>query len=129
MIWQNITTKNLNKKNEDFSEAEWRIAKKIVWLHLRRKQFGYRFLRQYSVDHFVIDFYCPELKLAVEMDGDVHNLPEQKEYDIARQKYLEKFGIKFIRIKNEEFLGNPNKAFSKIEKEISSSVKRQNRKS
>jgi len=104
-------------------------CEKIVWTHLRKRQLGFRFLRQYSVDHFVIDFYCPELKLAVELDGDVHNLPEQKEYDIARQKYLEKFGIKFIRIKNEEFLGNPNKAFSKIEKEISSSVKKQNRKS
>ncbi len=65
------------------------------------------------------------MKLAVELDGDVHNLPEQKEYDIARQKYLEKFGIKFIRIKNEEFLGNPNKAFSKIEKNIISIVEKE----
>jgi very-short-patch-repair endonuclease len=48
----------------------------------------------------------------------VHEIPKQKEYDKARQKYLEAFGIKFIRIKNEEFLGNPNKAFNKIENEI-----------
>lgn len=93
-------------------------CEKIVWLHLRKKQLGYRFLRQYSVDQFVIDFYCPKLKLAVELDGDVHEVLEQKEYDIKRQKYLEEFGIKFIRIKNEEFLGNPNKAFDKIEEEI-----------
>ena len=59
------------------------------------------------------------------MDGDVHNLPEQRDYDRARQKYLEAFGIKFIRIKNEEFLGNPNKAFSKIEKKIISIVKKE----
>jgi very-short-patch-repair endonuclease len=74
----------------------------------------------------VIDFYCPELKLAVELDGNVHEIPEQKDYDRARQKYLEKFGIKFIRITNEEFLGNPNKAFSRIEKlikELSAYVK------
>jgi very-short-patch-repair endonuclease len=69
----------------------------------------------------VIDFYCPELKLAIELDGNVHNQPEQKEYDIERQKYLEKFGIKFIRVKNEEFLGNPNKAFQRIEERIISS--------
>ena len=115
-------TKHYNKKSEQekrrLLRSKMTYCEKIVWLHLRKKQLAYRFLRQYSVDHFVIDCYCPKLKLAVELDGDVHNLPEQKEYDIARQKYLEKFGIKFIRITNEEFLGNPNKAFSKIEKKI-----------
>ena len=93
-------------------------CEKIVWLHLRKRQLGYRFLRQYSVDQFVIDFYCPELKLAVEIDGNVHEIPEQKEYDIARQNYIEEFGIGFIRIKNEELLGNPNKTFQKIEETI-----------
>lgn len=121
-------TKHYNKKSEQQKRRSLRnnltYCEKIVWLHLRKKQLGYRFLRQYSVDHFVIDFYCPELKLAIELDGDIHNLPEQKDYDIARQKYLEAFGIKFIRIKNEEFLGNPNKAFSKIEKKIVLIVKK-----
>jgi len=115
-------TKHYNKKSEQDKRRSLRnnmtYCEKIVWLHLRKRQLRYRFLRQYSVDHFVIDFYCPELKLAVELDGDVHEIPEQKDYDKARQKYLEAFGIKFIRIKNEEFLGNPNKAFNKIEKTI-----------
>ncbi len=70
------------------------------------------------MDHFVIDFYCPELKLAVEIDGASHNEPDQQKKDISRQKYLESFNIKFVRIKDEELLGNPNKAFSKIEKAI-----------
>ena len=121
-------TKHYNKKSEQEKRRSLRnnttYCEKIVWLHLRKRQLGYRFLRQYSVDHFVIDFYCPELKLAVELDGDVHDLPEQKEHDIARQKYLEEFGIKFVRITNEEFLGNPNKAFSKIEKKIISIIKK-----
>ena len=115
-------TKHYNKKSEQEKRRSLRnnttYCEKIVWLHLRKKQLGYRFLRQYSVDHFVIDFYCPKLKLAVELDGDVHEIPEQKDYDKARQKYLEAFGIKFVRITNEEFLGNPNKAFSKIEEQI-----------
>lgn len=117
-----IMTKHYNKKTEQEKRRLLRnnmtYCEKIVWLHLRKRQLGYRFLRQYSVDHFVIDFYCPELKLAVELDGNVHEIPEQKDYDRARQKYLEKFGIKFIRITNEEFLGNPNKAFSRIETAI-----------
>ena len=121
-------TKHYNKKSEQEKRRLLRnnmtYCEKIVWLHLRKRQLGYRFLRQYSVDYFVIDFYCPELKLAVELDGNVHEIPEQKEYDEARQKYLEEFGIQFIRIKNEEYLGNPNKAFSKIEKKIISIVKK-----
>ena len=87
-------------------------------MFLRKKQYGHRLLRQYSVDQFVIDFYCPKLKLAVEIDGDVHSMPDQKVYDKKRQDYIEKFGITFIRITNKELLGNPNKAFAKIENAI-----------
>ncbi|RKY94255.1 MAG: hypothetical protein DRQ13_08475, partial [Ignavibacteriae bacterium] len=94
-------------------------AEELVWRYLRNKQMlGYKFKRQYSLDHFVIDFYCPELKLAVELDGESHNNPEQREYDIKRQKYLEEFNIKFVRIKDDELQGNPNKAFLKIEDSI-----------
>ena len=98
-------------------------SEKIVWMFLRKNQMKVRFLRQYSVDNYVIDFYCPQLKLAVEIDGDIHDLPEQKEYDIERQKHIEQFGIKFIRIKNEELFGNPNKAFDKIENYIKTLTK------
>ena len=119
----NIMTKHYNKKSEKKKRRLLRnnmtYCEKIIWIHLRKRQLGYRFLRQYSVDHFVIDFYCPELKLAIELDGNVHDFPEQKVYDKARQKYLEAFGIEFIRITNDEFLENPNKAFDKIEKKIS----------
>ena len=116
-------TKHFNKKKELEKRRKLRkeetYVEKIVWLHLRNRQIlGYKFRRQYSVDHFVIDFYCPELKLAIELDGDVHEIPDQKKYDQGRQKYLEAFGIKFIRIKNEEFLGNPNRSFDRIEKWI-----------
>lgn len=93
-------------------------CEKLVWMYLRKRQMKERFLRQYSIDNYVIDFYCSKLKLAVEIDGDVHNLQDQKEYDKNRQKYLESFAIKFIRIKNEELLGNPNKTFGRIENEI-----------
>ena len=115
-------TKHYNKKSEQEKRRSLRknmtYCEKIVWSNLRKRQLGYRFLRQYSVDHFVIDFYCPELKLAVEIDGESHNNPEQRKYDIKRQKYLEKFNIKFVRIKDEDLLGNPNQAFMIIENAI-----------
>ena len=116
-------TKHYNRKSETEKRRLLRkqqtYTEKIMWTHLRKRQtLGYKFRRQYSIDHFVIDFYCPELKLAVELDGNVHEIPKQKEYDEARQKYLEEFGIQFIRITNDEYLGNPNKAFNKIEAKI-----------
>jgi len=94
-------------------------CEKILWIYLRdRKTLGYKFRRQYSVDHFVIDFYCPQLKLAIELDGSVHDLPDQKEYDAYRQEYLEKFGITFCRITNDELMSNAKMAFEKIENAI-----------
>ena len=77
-----------------------------------------KFRRQYSVDNFVIDFYCPELKLAIEVDGEVHELPGRKILDKKRQKHIEMFEIRFLRISNDEFLSNPNNTFDRIETEI-----------
>lgn len=119
-------TKHYNKKSEQEKRRQLRnnmtYCEKLVWMYLRKKQLGFRFLRQYSVDKYVIDFYSPRLKLAVEIDGDVHDLSEQKQYDKVRQGELEKFGITFVRITNEELLGNPNKAFAKIEEIIKAIV-------
>lgn len=116
-------TKHYNKQSEKEKRRALRkdqtYCEKIVWVFLRdRRTLGYKFRRQYSVDQFVIDFYSPELKLAVEIDGEVHNIPKQKDHDEKRQEKLEQYGITFIRITNEELLGNPNKAFDKIEKVI-----------
>ena len=79
---------------------------------------GYKFRRQYSIDKYVLDFFCPEIKLAIELDGATHHDPKQKEYDNKRQKYLEAYGIKFIRIPDEDLFANPNIVFEKIEKAI-----------
>lgn len=120
---QHFNIKQMKQRRREL-RANMTYCEKIVWLYLRKKQMHVRFLRQYSVDNYVIDFYCPKLKLAVEIDGDVHDLPEQKEHDLIRQKYLEGYGIKFIRIKNEELFDNANKAFGKIETEIEKIVKK-----
>jgi very-short-patch-repair endonuclease len=115
-------TEHYNKKSEQQKRRRLRkgmtYCEKIIRLHLRKKQLGYRFLRQYSVDQFVIDFYCPKLKLALEIDGGIHDDQEQKRQDCVRQKYLENYGITFLRIKNGEFLGNPNRCFKRISEAI-----------
>jgi len=116
-------TKHFNKPSEKEKRRKLRQyqtrAEELVWRFLRSRQLlGFKFKRQYSIDHFVIDFYCPELKLALELDGGTHTDPKQKEYDKKREKYLEKYNLTFIRIKDEELFGNPNKAFAKIENSL-----------
>ena len=116
-------TKHYNKTTEKEKRRKLRQSQthseELLWKFLRNRQMlGYKFKRQYSVDQYVIDFYCSEVKLAVELDGASHNSPKRKEYDNKRQKKLEAFGIKFVRISDDELFGNPNKAFEKIEKTI-----------
>jgi very-short-patch-repair endonuclease len=69
-------------------------AEVLMWLHLSQRQMdGFKFRRQYSVHQYIIDFYCPELKLAIEIDGDSHYYPASSKFDSERQKYIESFGI------------------------------------
>jgi len=83
------------------------VAEVILWSKLKNKQIlGERFLRQYSVDQYVLDFYCPKLKLAIEIDGDSHFIPGEEEQDKARQDYIEAFGIRFLRFTNDDIYKN-----------------------
>lgn len=115
-------TKIFNKKSMQKIRRKLRnemtYSEKIVWMHIRKKHLGVRFLRQFSVDNYVIDFYCPSLKLALEIDGEVHLTKGVKERDEIREYHIAKYGIQFLRITNEELQSNPNKAFHKIEEEI-----------
>jgi len=116
-------TKHYNRQQEKEKRRELRqnetIAESNLWSQLRNRGcLGLKFRRQFSIDKYIIDFYCPEYKIAIELDGSVHELEDVKENDINRQKYLEDYGIHFIRITNEEYFANPNKAFDKIEKRI-----------
>lgn len=79
----------------------------ILWSRLKNRQMhGERFLRQYSVDQYILDFYCPRLKLAIEVDGESHFKTGAKEYDKIRQEYIETFGIQFLRVTNDDVCHN-----------------------
>jgi very-short-patch-repair endonuclease len=78
-------------------------AERHLWPHLRRRHIaGAKFRRQYGVDRFVIDFYCPALKLAIEIDGSSHDGDEAQAYDQARQQHIEALGIEFLRFTNAQ---------------------------
>jgi very-short-patch-repair endonuclease len=76
-----------------------------LWLRLQRRQAGgLRFRRQHSVGPYVLDFYCPEVRLAVEVDGPIHDDPLRAAYDAARTAYLEDHRIRVLRVTNEQVL-------------------------
>jgi very-short-patch-repair endonuclease len=79
----------------------------ILWSKLRGRQIGNaKFRRQYSVGPFILDFYCPELKLAIELDGESHFHGHAPAYDATRQRYIEKFGIGVLRFTNVDLRDN-----------------------
>ena len=96
-------------------------AEKYLWKIIRSKKLDIKFRRQFSIDRFVVDFYCPRLKLALELDGGHHRKKEIKNYDRIRQKYLENLGIKIFRIENKEIFENSDLVISKIKQIIISS--------
>jgi len=63
---------------------------RILWYKIRGKQLGYKFRRQHGIGNYIVDFYCPDLKLIVEVDGSVHSVKEVYEKDLVREKILKK---------------------------------------
>jgi very-short-patch-repair endonuclease len=70
----------------------------LLWNQIKKRKLGVQFYRQVPIDYFIVDFYCHELQLAVEVDGSVHNSPHHQTKDIKRQYRIEQFGVRFIRI-------------------------------
>lgn len=83
----------------------WRIAKNRLML-------GWKFRRQYLFRGFILDFYCPQARLGIELEGGIHL--KQKNYDALRQAIIESHGIKILRFSNEELLKNPEVVLAKI---------------
>jgi very-short-patch-repair endonuclease len=90
-------------------------AEKILWNNLRnRKVFKAKFRRQHPIDIFIVDFYCHEFKLAIELDGEIHMKKEIIEYDDGRNHDLNKLGIKIIRFTNDQILNDIKKVENQI---------------
>ena len=86
-----------------------------MWQLLRNRQFlGLKFRRQHQIGLFVVDFYCHEAKLVVELDGGVHLNPRQRKKDRWRDEDLDFLGLKVVRISNEQLLDNPERALDRI---------------
>lgn len=97
----------------------------VTWSLLRgRRLLGCKFRRQYGIGPYIIDFYCPSIRLAVEIDGETHFRPGQDVKDTARQQWIEQQGITFVRLTSDEVMGNLDGVVQKLEMEIKQLVER-----
>ena len=82
-------------------------AELLMWDKLKNKQFkGYKFRRQHPIHKFIVDFYCHELKLIIEIDGKYHDAEEQQIEDFKRSELLQFQGLHEIRFNNEEIIND-----------------------
>lgn len=94
-------------------------AEKFLWSRLRSEQvLGLRFFRQYSVGSYILDFYCPMKKLAIEIDGGQHNEEVGIKADQKRTDFLAEKGLRVLRFWNNDILTNIQSVMERIYQEI-----------
>lgn len=94
-------------------------AEIILWSYLKGKQIqGLKFRRQYSIDKNTVDFYCPEIRMSIEVDGESHLYEKQKEKDLEKETQLEKANIKLVRYLNTDIYDNIEGVIEDLYKQI-----------
>ncbi len=89
-------------------------AEKELWQQLRNRRISYKFRRQFGMGIYIVDFYCPKLRLIVEVDGATHSTDEEVKFDKERQKYLEDLNLVVIRYNNYDIYNNLEKVVDSI---------------
>jgi len=90
-------------------------AEIVLWSRLRMRQVaGLKFRRQQPIFDYIVDFYCHEIKLVIEVDGEIHTLPEQRKSDMLRNKILTINGYNVIHFSNHEIETNLDSVIKKI---------------
>jgi len=94
-------------------------AEVALWTMIKNRQLvDERFLQQFSIGHYVVDFYCHKYKLSIELDGAGHFTEEGREYDARRTEYLNSVGIRVIRFENIEVFNYPMQVLEEIKKNL-----------
>ncbi|MGD0129043.1 MAG: endonuclease domain-containing protein [Terriglobia bacterium] len=104
-----VPTQRVRELRYDQTEAE-----RTAWYLLRGRKLGAKFRRQCRIEDWVVDFYCFEHRLAIELDGGVHSQPGQMRKDAAKEDYLRTTGIKLLRIQNGLVIQDPQEFLRKV---------------
>jgi len=111
---QKVTKEKLQRAKE--LRREMTPAEKILWEELRANKLGVHFRRQQVIQGFIVDFYCHQAGLVVEVDGDIHDL--QKVEDERREKVLSALGLRVVRFGNDEVMRNLSAVVGKIKEQL-----------
>ena len=115
-----LTTQRKTLRNNSTS------AEAMLWNMLKLRQLGVKFRRQFSIDRYILDFYSPEIKLCIELDGAPHFTHDGTDYDYERSKYLKKYhGIRTLRFENNEFFKYPEEVLATIKAAIKEQIENQ----
>ena len=100
------------RKNQTDSEQ-------LLWSRLRNKQINeLKFFRQFSIGFYILDFYCPTIRIAIELDGSQHMENKQKEYDDERTKFLEANRIRVLRFWSNDVIRNLQGVMERVLEEV-----------
>ena len=109
------------KANKAFAiklRNESTYAEALLWKYIRNRSLGVQFHRQVPLDKFIVDFYCHELKLAIEIDGITHEGSEAEQRDETRQKRLEDLGVSFIRFADNDVKTNIQGCYTALQMKV-----------
>ena len=98
-------------------------AEKVLWEHIRSKSLGHKFRNQHAIYKYVVDFYCHELRLFIEVDGSIHTLTEIALNDKDREYNLLSLGLHIIRFTNDEIFNDIDRVLNDIKKIIDDILK------
>ena len=102
-------------------------AESVLWHHIRNRQVGgAKFRRQHAIEGFVVDFACIDQWLIIEVDGEIHNLVDQKDRDVERQAVLEARGFRVLRFTNEEVMRSLENVLERIGEALASTDRETN---
>ena len=96
-----------NRKKRRLLRSQMTPAERRLWSRLRANAFlGFKFRRQHGIGPYIVDFYCPERSIVIEVDGDVHANEGQRLKDQTRERALRSLGLQIFRYTNDEVLTN-----------------------
>jgi very-short-patch-repair endonuclease len=95
---------------------------RILWNHIKSSKLGYKFRRQESIGPYIVDFFCPEYNVVIELDGSQHL--DNKEYDLERDSFLKLKGCTIIRFWNNDIHKNLDGVIMKIQEILSNTTQR-----
>lgn len=94
------------------------LPEKILWAKIRNQQLGIKFRRQHGIGRYIVDFYCAECGLVIELDGDSHYKVGAQEYDKIRDEFMRCLGLRVLRFTNRQIVKDIDAAMRKIVEEL-----------